>query len=66
MGRVGFPTYLFIREVRVAITCRVNFSARFTKFIANVSLVLSDPIATTCCVNFSARFTKFIANVSLY
>ena len=45
----------------------VNFSARcITKFMANVSLVLSDPIAiSTCCVNFSARCTKFMANVSL-
>ena len=42
-----------------------QFSTRFTKFIASVRLVLSDPIATVCCVNFSARFTKFIAIVSL-
>ena len=49
-----------------SITCCIKFSARCTKFMANVSLVLSDPIAiSTCCIKFSARCTHFMANVSL-
>ena len=50
----------------IAVTCCVNFGARFTKFLAFVSLVLSDPIAIKCCVNFGARFTKFLANVRFF
>ena len=41
----------------IAITCCVNFGARFIKFLAIVSLALNNPIAVTCCVNFGVRFT---------
>ena len=48
----------------IAITCCVNFGARFIKFLAIVSLALSNPIAVTCC-NFGVRFTQFLAIVNL-
>ena len=49
----------------ITITYWVNFSARCTKFMANV--FLSTPIAISYCVKFSARkVTKNWAKMSLY
>ena len=60
----GFPSNFASKQIifithcwrqTLHITCCINFGVRFTKFLANVSLVLSDPIAITCCVNFRAN-----------